>query len=146
MKKILAEILVLIMLMSLIPTVFAEEGEAAAEITVEPTAEASVTVAPTAEVEEDDQLVSVIEDEKDAKRSVSIYASYQGDYVSYGDTITLKAVLKGYEGTSYRLQWQVSKDGSSWKNVSGEIGLTYSIVVSEDNANNCYRIAVTTED
>ena len=136
MKKILAETLVLALLMAAVPAALAEKSEATAEPTVEATQSA---------IEEDDQLVAVIEDEKDANRSVSIFASYEGDTVSYGDTITLKAQLKGYEGVAYTLQWQVSKDNSSWKNIPGETGLTYSIVVSEENANNYYRIAVTTD-
>ena len=139
MKKILAETLVLALLMTVIPVALAENKEA----TVEPTEE--TTQAPAEEIGEDDQLVAVIEDEKDANRSVSIYASYEGNTVSYGDTLTLKAQLKGYEGVKYTLQWQVSTDNSTWKNIPGETGMTYSIVVTEENVNNYYRIAVTTD-
>ncbi len=120
--------------------------EATAEATVEPTAEATVeaTVAPEAtEVPEDAQLVSVIEDALNAERSVSVYAIFDGDAVNFGDRITLKAVLKGYEGTRYSLQWQVSTDNTNWANVSGETDSEYSFTVDTDNASNYYRVAVT---
>ena len=93
------------------------------------------------EIPEDAQLVSVIEET--VERSVSIYASYSGNTVSYGDTIKLYAVLKGYENVNYEMQWQVSSDNSSWQNISGANGSSYSLTVTEDNADNYYRIAVT---
>ena len=93
------------------------------------------------EIPEDAQLVSVIEET--VERSVCIYASYAGNTVSYGDTIKLYAVLKGYENVNYEMQWQVSSDNSSWQNISGANGSSYSLTVTEDNADNYYRIAVT---
>ena len=93
------------------------------------------------EIPEDAQLVGVIEES--VERSVSIYASYSGNTVSYGDTIKLYAVLEGYENVNYEMQWQVSSDNNSWQNISGANGSSYNVVVSEDNANSYYRIAVT---
>ena len=120
--------------------------EPTVEATVEPTVEATAeaTVAPEAtEVPEDAQLVSVIEDALNADRSVSVYAIFDGESVNLGDRITLKAVLKGYEGTSYSLQWQVSSDNANWANVLGETDAEYSFTVDTDNASNYYRVAVT---
>ena len=117
------------------------EEVATEETTEEVATEATVEEVAEEEIPEDAQLVSVIEET--VERSVSIYASYSGNTVSYGDTIKLYAVLKGYENVSYEMQWQVSSDNSSWQNISGANGSSYSLTVTEDNADNYYRIAVT---
>ena len=143
-------------IVEVIETVEAPEAEVAPEIAVEEiaveetveeiveeiaTEETVIEEVAAEEIPEDAQLVGVIEES--VERSVSIYASYSGSTVSYGDTIKLYAVLKGYENVNYEMQWQVSSDNSSWQNISGANGSSYNVVVSEDNANNYYRIAVT---
>ena len=139
-------------IVEVVEVVEAPEAEVAPEIAVEEIAvEETVEAAATEEtvieevaaeeIPEDAQPVGVIEES--VERSVSIYASYSGSTVSYGDTIKLYAVLEGYENVSYEMQWQVSSDNSSWQNISGANGSSYSIVVSADNADNYYRIAVT---
>ena len=164
MKKILALVITLVMLSSIIGA-FAEETvettpapEATVEATIEATVEATVEataeipaeeiIEETAEPEitEDDQLIAVIEDTQNVNRSVSIYASFSGNTLTYGDSVTLKAKLTGYDNVSYTLQWQVSKDNSNWQNVSGENGMEYSFTVTEDNASDYYRIAVSVEE
>ena len=175
MKKMLALIIALVM-MSVATTALAEDTaettpapveekiEEIIEATIEATAEAPAeapareiigetpiaeeTAEPTVEPEitEDDQLVSVIEDAKNENRCVSIYASFSGDCIHYGDRVTLKAKLSGYDDVSCTLQWQFSKDNSSWQDVSGENGTEYSFTVTEDNASYYYRIAVSVEE
>ena len=124
-----------------------EETETVEEVVEEVAVEAEteeVVIEEVSEEElpEDAQLMSVIEDKLNAGRSVSVYVSC-GDELSYGDTVELYAVLKGYEGTSYEMQWQVSLDNSSWSDISGENGSEYELTLTEDNANNYYRVAVT---
>ena len=138
-------------IVEVIEVVEAPEAEVVEEIAAEETVEEIVEEIATEEtvieevaaeeIPEDAQLVGVIEES--VERSVSIYASYSGNTVSYGDTIKLYAVLEGYENVSYEMQWQVSSDNSSWQNISGANGSSYNVVVSEDNADNYYRIAVT---
>ena len=116
-----------------------EEVEVIEEIVEEPVIEE----ATEEEIPEDAQLLTTVEDALNAERSVSIYVSYEGDTVAYGDEIELYAVLNGYEGTSYSLQWQVSSDNANWSDISGANSDEYDVTVSEDNAANYYRVAVT---
>ena len=57
----------------------------------------------------------------------------------YGDTVTLKAVVKD-ANADYSIRWQIKKPGSDeWKTVSGETSKTYSFTVNENNAEYAYR-------
>ena len=120
-----------------------EEVEVIEETAEEIVEETVIEEATEEEIPEDAQLLTTVEDALNAERSVSIYVSYEGDTVSYGDEIELYAVLNGYEGTSYSLQWQVSSDNANWANISGANSDEYDVTVSEDNAANYYRVAVT---
>ena len=120
-----------------------EEVEVIEETAEEIVEETVIEEAAEEEIPEDAQLLTTVEDALNAERSVSIYVSYEGDTVAYGDEIELYAVLNGYEGTSYSLQWQVSSDNANWANISGANGSEYDVTVSEDNAANYYRVAVT---
>lgn len=76
------------------------------------------------------------------ERSVSVCAIYE-EPLHFGDTIILHAVLEGYENTVYTIQWQVSKDNANWQNIEGAASLSYSFIITENNYQNYYRIAVT---
>ena len=89
------------------------------------------------------RLLGVIQDKLSAERSVSVYASYDGEYVTFGDTVTLYAVLHGYEDTVYTLQWQSSPDNASWADISGAVDASYAVTVTEANYTDYYRVAVT---
>ena len=89
------------------------------------------------------RLLGVIQDKLSAERSVSVYASYDGEYVTFGDTVTLYAVLHGYEDTVYTLQWQSSPDNASWADISGAVSASYAVTVTEANYTDYYRVAVT---
>lgn len=93
-------------------------------------------------VVEEQQFVPQAEEEQRFEGNVSICASC-ADTVKCGDTVTLYAVLEGYDGIDYHIQWQVSDDNSNWHDISGANGEQYSIVVSEENCANYYRIEVT---
>ena len=162
MEKVLAMVIALVLVLSMTAALAEEiEVEAApAEETVETVEteteeveeieaveeiaeETVIEEATEEEIPEDAQLLTTVEDALNADRSVSIYVSYEGDTVAYGDEIELYAVLNGYEGTSYSLQWQVSSDNANWANISGANSDEYDVTVSEDNAANYYRVAVT---
>ena len=89
------------------------------------------------------RLLGVIQDKLSAERSVSVYVSYDGEYVTFGDTVTLYAVLHGYEDTVYTLQWQSSPDNASWADISGAVSASYAVTVTEANYTDYYRVAVT---
>ena len=114
-------------------------GRAAAEEVIMETTEEPVVieeqeVALGEEIEKEENEIDTI-----LSQSRSVYI----DAIVNGYDVTLQAHLQNYENVEYSLQWQVSKDNSNWQDISGAHGLTYSLIVNEENCNNYYRIAVT---
>lgn len=138
MKNIFKNVLMVIMCMVM-------ASACAEEVVIEET-ELAETIIEEAVVEEvtvdEPQPVDQPEEEQHIECSVSVYVSC-ADTVWYGDTVTLYAVLKGYDGIDYHIQWQVSDDNSNWHDISGANSEQYSIVVSEENCTNYYRVVVT---
>ena len=87
--------------------------------------------------------MAIIEDELSAERSISTYAVYDGDTLTFGDTVTLIAVLNGYDSLAYDLKWQSSPDNRSWTDVAGETAASYTFTITEENYTNYWRVAVT---
>ena len=83
------------------------------------------------------------EDELSAERSISTYAVYDGDTLTFGDTVTLIAVLNGYDSLAYDLKWQSSPDNKAWTDVAGETAASYTFTITEENYTNYWRVAVT---
>ena len=89
------------------------------------------------------RLMAIIEDELSAERSISTYAVYDGDTLTFGDTVTLIAVLNGYDSLAYDLKWQSSPDNKAWTDVAGETAASYTFTITEENYTNYWRVAVT---
>ena len=89
------------------------------------------------------RLMAVLQDTLNAQRSVSIYAVYDGEFLSFGDQVTFVALLRGYDNLTYTLQWQWSQDNQIWEDVPGAEQATYSFQVAEDNYQNFWRVGVT---
>jgi len=89
--------------------------------------------------------LSEIVDEQFPDRSIHIYAMFDGDYLNIGDSVTLIAVLNGYEGLVYHYQWQVASAGE-WNDVSDAQDSAYTFTLTEENASNQWRIVVTITD
>ena len=87
-------------------------------------------------------LIGQILDEMDESRSIDVYISFDGEYVTYDDTVTLYAVLKGYENCTFTIQWQQSRDGKEWTDIPDETGLQYKFLVTKDNYNLFWRLSV----
>lgn len=129
----------------------AEETPAApvAESSDEPAAEpAEAPVETPAPITEEElpanaRLMAVLQDTLNAQRSVSIYAVYDGEFLSFGDQVTFVALLRGYDNLTYTLQWQWSQDNLIWEDVPGAEQATYSFQVAEDNYQNFWRVGVT---
>jgi hypothetical protein len=143
-KKIVSAIMIVGLLTGV---VFAEEIEGV-EI-VEMSIEESVDVEIEEPIEEPIDMIAeepvvedAIEEESQIERSVSIHASCP-DKVYFGDTITLYAVLEGYDDVEYTVQWQTSKDDSNWHDISSANSEQYSITITEDNCTDYFRVAVT---
>lgn len=127
-----------------------EPAEAEATETVEQPAEEPTeepaeapAAAETNELPANARLMAIVEDELNAERSVSMYAVYDGDTLTFGDKVTLIAVLNGYDNTAYDLQWQSSADDKTWVDVAGETAASYAFTISEANYMNYWRVAVT---
>ena len=113
--------------------------EPSVEPTVEPTIEPSVepTTEPTLEPAAEEELVEEIE------RSVSIRVL--GSDFAEGDTVTMEAVLGGYENVSYTLCWEYSVNGG-WQTAPGSNGgTTYSFMLTQETAQYAWRVTVTAE-
>lgn len=82
------------------------------------------------------------EDFKSLVNAIEITFRFEGDSVAYGDSVTLVAhipeALSGAE-----IQWQTKAPGGDWTNVEGAFGTTLSIVASESNASNIWRVQLT---
>ena len=60
-------------------------------------------------------------------------------------TSTLYAVLHGYDGLIYELQWQVQR-GGEWIDIEYETDDTYEFTLTEENCDDTWRIEVTITD
>ena len=83
--------------------------------------------------------------EEAPERSATILVGASGA-VHYGDSITLTAVLSGYEGVNYTITWQVRDAGGAWNDISGASGLNYSFELSPESMDDEWRVLVTAED
>lgn len=60
----------------------------------------------------------------------------------YGDRITLRCHVEGYENTELTYQWQCSAPGAAWEDIPGETSQTYAVTLTAENAALNYRAAV----
>lgn len=100
---------------------------------------------PVNTIPEGAKKLSEIVDEQFPDRSIDIYAMFDGDYLNIGDSVTLIAVLNGYEGLVYHYQWQVAST-DDWSDVSDAQDSAYTFTLTEENASNQWRIVVTITD
>lgn len=101
---------------------------------------------PLNTIPEGGKKLSEIVDEQYHDRSIDVYAVYEGEFLNYGDTITLISVLNGYNGLVYQYQWQEAAVDGEWYDLPEAKGAAYSFVLTEENALYQWRIAVTITD
>ena len=101
-------------------------------------AEAELTLEEKAALPENAELIAQIVDELNSNRSVDLYASV-GDSLDFGDSITLTAVLNGYDNVEYDIQWQTNS-GSGWEDIPGANGRSYTFTFTESNYANDWRV------
>ena len=82
------------------------------------------------------------EAELNPDRSIEIHAEWDGEALYFGAESTLVAELIGYENAVYTVQWQTSQDGENWTDVEGATELTYTMVVTEENWQDIWRLVV----
>lgn len=121
------------------PTASAEPTpDSSADPTVEP------SVDPTADPSADPTAEPTPEAPVAFTGSVEIKLENQGA-IYFGDTVTLRAIVHN-ANTAYSLRWEVYNEiEGEWQAISGETGERYQFVVTEENADDAYRVVVITE-
>ena len=91
-----------------------------------------------------DKLTSIF-DLLDPNRRIDIYVTWNGEK-AFGTSITMSAVLVGYDQVAYRLQWQTSHDADSWADIPAANGAQFTTVMTEDNYLDYWRVIVIMEE
>ena len=73
--------------------------------------------------------------------SVSFDVTWDGE-PALGATARFHAVLIGYDGLDYILQWQSSVDNVNWKDIEGANAEVMDVVITEDNCTLYWRVKV----
>ena len=77
-------------------------------------------------------------------RSVDIIYHLNGkEGITFGDNIYFTAILNGYEGLEYSLNWQYNIGGSDWADIPGEVSENYVLTIDQNNQNWNVRVLVT---
>ena len=88
------------------------------------------------------ELVPVDIDETNPDRRIDVYASWEGDELHLGDTVTLRMELIGYDGLACTVFWQCDR-GEGFVDCDETMGMsTLSFVVDEENAAWVWRAGV----
>ena len=154
MKKIVACLISLTLLLSSVA--FAAEVENHGTPTdIQPTTpprgteEPTATEAPTAEptVTEEPVQPEVTEAPTETaaptavpEHKVTITLEHTGDKIYFGDTVTLRATLSGYENTAYTLQWLLNGNP-----VQGANELTYTFTAAQELCGEWQLVVMTAE-
>ena len=88
-------------------------------------------------------LLAELLDELNEDRKIDVYITSENTEIHFGDSVTLYAVMKGYDDCVFTVQWQISPDDNEYADIAGENGLTYTFIVTEQNYTNYWRIVAT---
>ena len=154
MKKIVACLISLALLLSSVA--FAAEVEnhgtptdiqptTAPMVTEEPTATEAPTAEPTVTEEPVQPEVTEAPTETAAptavpEHKVTITLEHTGDKIYFGDMVTLRATLSGYENTAYTLQWLLNGNP-----VQGANELTYTFTAAQELCGEWQLVVMTAE-
>lgn len=126
----------------------APTAEPTAEPTAAPTAEP--TPAPSEEPEEilpdDEEIRLTLAERLNPDRRIEIYLETPEDELFFGREATIAAALYGYENAVYTVQWQTSQDGEHWMEIPDATDTRLTVVVTEENYLNYWRIQITITD
>ena len=84
-----------------------------------------------------------LEDALNPERTIDIYYSWNNMKPAIGGEVTFIAVLNGYDNLEYSIQWQQSRDNSSWNDIAGGTGTRYTETVTRENYRDFWRVQVT---
>ena len=77
----------------------------------------------------------------DSSLKVSIISDWPAGKPAYlGTKITLTGKFEGFEGKTYKIQWQYSTDGKNWKDQAGATGVTFTYELNETTAKYHWRV------
>ena len=154
MKKIVACLISLALLLSSVA--FAAEVEnhgtptdiqptTAPMVMEEPTATEAPTAEPTVTEEPVQPEVTEAPTETAAptavpEHKVTITLEHTGDKIYFGDMVTLRATLSGYENTAYTLQWLLNGNP-----VQGANELTYTFTAAQELCGEWQLVVMTAE-
>ena len=126
------------------------EPEAAPAETEETPAETEETAGeqdPAVQSEEAEavELTGETEEETEEKEerhyNITVVSDLEGvTSADAGTQITLTAILEGFEGVDYELQWVHSADGINWEEIPGANGSTYVVTLNEETAGTYYNV------
>lgn len=94
----------------------------------------------------EEEVEDVPETIPEPERSIEVNVTWDVPEPIIGDTAHFHAILTGYEGLSYTMQWQFSPDRKEWTDITGETNDTMDVVVTEENNLVYWRIVVYLED
>lgn len=100
----------------------------------------------TATVPVDADKILTLADHLNPDRYIDVYISWAEGEAAVGNTATLIAVTYGYDNMVYSLQWQRSKDDANWTDVSGATSSRLTVVTTEENAYDYWRVQVIITD
>ena len=75
-------------------------------------------------------------------RSVSFNITWDSDEPAFGDVAHFNAILQGYDGLNYTLQWQQSVDGENWEDLEGATDAAMDLEITEDNFMDSWRVRI----
>ena len=73
---------------------------------------------------------------------VAFSITWDDEVPSFGSVAHLDAVLDGFEGLDFSLQWQYSEDNLVWTDVEGETQSRMDTVITEENYLYYWRVMV----
>ena len=80
------------------------------------------------------------------QRSITVEVIADEPEPVVGDTVHFKAILHGYDGLNYTMQWQYSEDKQDWHDISNEVNETMDVLVTPENNTVYWRILVYLEE
>ena len=127
------------------------ETEPEQEPEAEPETEPEAEPTEEGEPEEDDQPEGEPEENEPesgnaSERKITIELTWDVPEPVIGDTAHFKAVLEGYEGLEYTVQWQYSTDRETWYDIPDETSETMDIVITKTRNEYYWRFMVYLEE
>ena len=87
------------------------------------------------------ELVPVDIDETNPDRRIDVYASWEGDELHLGDTVTLRMELIGYDGLACTVFWQCDR-GEGFVDIGEPNQYVFEFVVTDENQQWLWRAGV----